>query len=90
MILQQAGAVANWTPAAGSAVYAEPNEFFGGEPIFKKVVEYGEKVPSNNTGAYYYEGRDAVSTAITNVIGGEDVDAALEEAQATVEFAMGG
>ena len=46
-------------------------------------------MPSNNTGAYYYEGRDAVSTAITNVIGGADVDAALEEAQKNVEFAMG-
>ena len=88
-ILQQAGAVANWTPAAGSDVYAEPNEFFGGDPIFQKVVEYGAQVPSNNTGVYYYEGRDAVSTAITKVIGGEDIDAALDEAQKNVEFAMG-
>ena len=88
-ILPQAGAVANWIPAADSDVYAEPSEFFGGQPIFQQVVEYGEQVPSNNTGAYYYEGRDAVSTAITNVIGGADVDAALEEAQKNVEFAMG-
>lgn len=88
-ILPKAGAVANWIPAAESDVYAEPSEFFGGQPIFQQVVEYGEHVPSNNTGAYYYEGRDAVSTAITNVIGGADVDAALEEAQKNVEFAMG-
>ena len=46
-------------------------------------------MPSNNTGAYYYEGRDAVSAAITNIINGADPEAALEEAQATVEFAMG-
>jgi lactose/L-arabinose transport system substrate-binding protein len=88
-ILPQAGAVANWIPAADSDVYAEPSEFFGGQPIFQQVVEYGEQVPSNNTGAYYYEGRDAVSTAITNVMGGADVDSALEEAQKNVEFAMG-
>jgi lactose/L-arabinose transport system substrate-binding protein len=88
-ILPQAGAVANWIPAADSDVYAEPSEFFGGQPIFQQVVEYGEQVPSNNTGAYYYEGRDAVSTAITNVMGGADVDSALEEAQKNVEFARG-
>src|SRR5690606_14409822 len=52
-ILPKAGAVANWIPAAGSDVYAEPSEFFGGKPIFQQVVEYGAQVPSNNTGAYY-------------------------------------
>jgi lactose/L-arabinose transport system substrate-binding protein len=62
--------------------------FFGGDPIFSKVVDYATKVPSNNTGAYYYEGRDAVSVAITNIMGGADPAAALKEAQDTVEFSM--
>lgn len=87
-ILPSAGALANWTPAGASAVYAEPQEFFGGDAIFAKVVEFSTQVPSNNTGAYYYEGRDAVSVAITNIMNGADPAAALEEAQATVEFAM--
>jgi lactose/L-arabinose transport system substrate-binding protein len=87
-ILPASGAVANWIPAGDSAVYAEPIEFFGGEPIFSKVVEYGSEVPSNNTGAYYYEGRDAVSAAVTQIMGGADRDTALAEAQANVEFAM--
>lgn len=88
-ILPKAGAVANWTPAGGSPVYSEPNAFFADQAIFAMVVEFGAKVPSNNTGAYYYEGRDAVSAAITKIIGGADPNAALEEAQATVEFAQG-
>ena len=88
-ILPKAGAVANWIPAGGSDVYSQPNAFFSDQPIFSMVVEYGGKVPSNNTGAYYYEGRDAVSAAITKIIGGTDPDAALAEAQATVEFAQG-
>lgn len=87
-ILPSAGAVANWIPAGDSEVYAEPIEFFGGEPIFATVVEFGASVPSNNTGVYYYEGRDAVSTALTKVISGTDIDTALQEAQSTVEFAM--
>jgi lactose/L-arabinose transport system substrate-binding protein len=88
-ILPKSGAVANWIPAGGSDVYSAPNEFFGGQAIFAQVVEYGAKVPSNNTGAYYYEGRDAVSAAITKIIGGADPEAALAEAQSAVEFAMG-
>ena len=87
-ILPEAGAVANWIPAGDSDVYAEPQEFWGGQAIYKDVVEFGIKVPSNNTGVYYYEARDAVSAALTKIIGGTDVDTALAEAQSTVEFAM--
>ena len=88
-ILPSSGAVANWIPAGGSDVYAAPSEFFGGDAIFAKVVEFGSHVPSNNTGAYYYEGRDAVSAAISKIIGGANAADALAEAQSTVEFAMG-
>ncbi|MFK4791502.1 extracellular solute-binding protein [Microbacterium sp. ZW T5_56] len=87
-ILPKAGAVANWIPAGDSKVYNEPSEFFGGQTIFADVVKFGAEVPSNNTGAYYYEGRDAVSAALTQVIGGADPASALAEAQANVEFAM--
>ena len=88
-ILPSSGAVANWVPAGSSDVYNQPSEFFGGQAVFAKVVEFGPKVPSNNTGAYYYEGRDAVSAAISKIMGGADAAAALQEAQDTVEFAMG-
>lgn len=87
-ILPASGALANWTPAGDSDVYSQPQEFFGGDPIFSKVVEYSTEVPANNTGAYYYEGRDAVSVAITNIMNGADPAEALAEAQSTVEFAM--
>ena len=87
-ILPASGALANWLPAADSDVYSEPQEFFGGEPIFTQVLEFAAEVPSNNTGVYYYEGRDSVSAALTKVVAGGDIDAALEEAQQAVEFAM--
>ncbi|PZQ90841.1 MAG: ABC transporter substrate-binding protein [Leifsonia xyli] len=88
-ILPKSGAVANWIPAGDSDVYAQPSEFFGGQAIFADVVKFGAKVPSNNTGAYYYEARDAVSAAITKIMGGTAMKDALAEAQSTVEFAMG-
>jgi lactose/L-arabinose transport system substrate-binding protein len=87
-ILPKAGAVANWIPAGKSSVYAEPSAFFSGQPIFQKVVEFGAKVPSSNTGVYFFEGRDAVSAAMTKVIAGTSIEDALDEAQANVEFAM--
>lgn len=88
-ILPGAGAVANWLPAGDSDVYAEGVEFFGGQAIYADVLEFSAGVPSNNTGVYYYEARDAVSAAITQILGGADPATALGEAQATVEFAMG-
>lgn len=88
-ILPSSGAVANWIPAGKSDVYKEPVEFYGGQAIYADVVAFGSKVPSVNTGVYYYEGRDAVSAAITQVVGGADLATALKDAQATTEFAMG-
>lgn len=45
--------MANWIPAGASAVYAEPQPFFSSQPVFQMVVEFGAKVPANNTGVYY-------------------------------------
>ena len=87
-ILPSSGAIANWLPAGESKVYAEPQEFFGGQAVFADVLKFAKNVPANNTGVYYYEARDAVAAAITKVIAGTDVNTALEEAQKTVEFAM--
>ena len=45
-------------------------------------------MPSVNTGVYYYEGRDAVSAALTQIVGGADPATALKGASDTTEFAM--
>lgn len=87
-ILPSSGALATYLPAGESDAYAEPSEFFGGDAVFAKITEYAGKVPSNNTGVYYYEARDNVATAIQTVVGGGNIDDALAEAQAQVEFLM--
>ncbi len=87
-ILPGAGAVANWIPAGESAVYKEPVEFFNNQPIYEMVVKFGADVPSNNTGVYYYEARNAIGVAASEIIGGADVDKALKDAQDKVVFAM--
>ncbi|PHP52657.1 ABC transporter substrate-binding protein [Actinomyces ruminis] len=88
-ILPSAGAVANWIPAGESPAYQEGVDFYGGQAVYADVVAYGAKVPTVNTGVYYYEGRDAVSAALTQIINGTDIDKALQSASDTTEFAMG-
>jgi len=87
-ILPKSGALATYIPAGESEVYAEPQEFFGGQPVYKAVTEYSKKVPGNNTGVYYYEGQDAISTALQNVVNGADIAEEIKTAQETTEFAM--
>ena len=87
-ILSKSGAIASWAPAVEADVYGEPSEFFGGDAVFKKIVDFATKTPANNTGVYYYEARNAVSTALTNIANGADLDSELANAQATVEAQM--
>ncbi len=84
------GALATWAPAGDSSAYGAGNDFFGGDAVSAKIVEYSTKVPSNITGVYYYEARDAVAVALTNYINGSDIETELKTAEDTVNFNMGG
>lgn len=88
-ILPSTGAIATYLPAADSEVYAEPQEFFNGDAIYEKIATYSAEVPSNVTGMYYFDARDAVATAMSNVINGGDLDAELKTAEETLNFSMG-
>lgn len=86
----QKGALATWAPAGESEAYNQPVEFFGNDKVFSKIVDYATKTPAINTGAYYYDARDALGVAVSRVVQeGKSVDEALTEAQETVEFNMG-
>ncbi|MBO1869936.1 extracellular solute-binding protein [Lachnoanaerobaculum sp. Marseille-Q4761] len=83
------GALATWLPAGGTSAYSEKVEFFGGQEVYSLLTDFASKTPTNNTGVYYYEARDAVSIAATNIATGADVDSELKTAEDTVNFAMG-
>lgn len=82
------GALATWAPAGDSSAYGVGNDFFGGDAVSAKIVEYSTHVPSNTTGVYYYEARDAVAVAITNYTNGGDLANELKTAEDTVNFYM--
>jgi len=83
------GVLATYLPAAGSSVYSEPSAFFGGQAIMALITDFAGKVPAITGGAYYYDARDAVCTAITQIQSGADPKTAFKDAEDTVNFAMG-
>lgn len=87
-ILPSTSAIATYAPAKEAENYQAVNEFMG-TPVFATIVEFGTKVPSNITGAFYYDATNAMATAITNYINGADLDSELANAEDTVNFAMG-
>ncbi len=88
-ILPTTGAIGTYAPAAESEAYNQPQAFWSDQPIFATIVEYSLKTPTNNTSPYYYDGRNAIGTQIQNIMNGADVDSAIADAQAEVEFTMG-
>lgn len=88
-ILPTTGAIATYLPAGESEVYGEPQEFFGGEAVYKDITEYAGKTPGNITGMYYFDARDAIATALSEVINGGDIEIELKKAEDTVKFSMG-
>lgn len=89
--LIQKGALATWAPAGDSEAYAQPVEFFANQEIYALIVDYATQTPSNITGPFYYDARDAVGVALSNIIqSGADMDSEIASAQETVEFNMGG
>lgn len=89
--LIQKGALATWAPAGDSEAYAQPVEFFANQEVYALIVDYATKTPSNITGPFYYDARDAVGVALSNIIqSGADMESEIAKAQDTVEFNMGG
>lgn len=88
-ILPSAGALATYLPAGDSDVYSQPSEFFGGQKVFVDITTFAGKVPSNTTGVYYYEARDAIGVAMTNVVAGSDLETEIQAADDAVKFQMG-
>ena len=86
-LLPNAGAIASYLPAAESEVYNEASDFYGGQTVYKDIVDFAGKVPGIDYSAYYSDIRSALTDAITNVVqNGADIDSEIKNAQDTVEF----
>lgn len=89
-ILTKLGAIGTYLPASSSDVYSQKVDYFSGEAIYSKIVDFGSKIPTINKGIYWAEEKEALGTAIANIANGStDMDSALSEAQSTIEFSIG-
>ena len=88
-ILPPSGALATYLPAGDSGVYNEPQEFFGGQAIYADITDFASRVPKVGYGVYNYEAREAIAVAVSQMLAGASMDAALREAEDTVLFLMG-
>ncbi len=88
-ILPTTSAIGTWAGAKEGSNYTAGNDYYNGDAIFAKIVEYTAFVPANQTGAYYYDARDALGTAVTNYLNGADMESELFNAEDTVNFTMG-
>jgi len=90
-LLPNAGAISSYLPAAESDVYNQPSEFYGGQTVYKDIVNFAGQVPAFDCGAYYSDVRSALTDAVTNVVqNNADIDSEMQNAQDTVEFNIAG
>jgi lactose/L-arabinose transport system substrate-binding protein len=88
-ILPSSGAIGTWLPASASNAYSQPIAYFGGQQVYKEIVDYAGKVPKIKFGIYNYEARNNVALALADVVKGVPIDAALAKAQKDTEFLIG-
>ncbi len=88
--LTNGGVITTYTPAGQSDVYNQGIAYFNDEPIYSTIVEMGANVPVVEQSDYHYDTRTQVAAAIQNIIGGADVDSAIQDAQDQIDFTMAG
>ena len=87
--LTDGGVITTCISAGQSEVYNEGVEYFGGQPIYAKIVEMGANVPVIEQSDFHYGCRTQVAAAIINIKDGADTADALKEAEDQVNFDMG-
>ena len=87
--LKNGGVITTCISAGQSDVYKEGVDYFGGQPIYQKIVEMGANVPTVEQSDYHYTAREQIAAAIHNIDGGAKVKDELKNAQDQVNFAMG-
>ena len=79
------GAISCYLPAGDSAKYGEKNEFFSGDAVYTKIIDFAGKIPSCITGVYFNEASDSIASAMSNMLEGSDIDTELRKAESNIK-----
>ncbi|MDD3336277.1 MAG: ABC transporter substrate-binding protein [Eubacteriales bacterium] len=89
-ILSASNYIAAYLPTAGSAeVYGAEDAFFGNQKVFETLGSFVSHMLACYTSAAYDETQDALMVAVSNILGGADMQSELDAAQDTVDFISG-
>lgn len=80
-LLDKYGIASMYSPAFDSEIYQKPQEFFGGQKVNADFAAWSKDVPAVNFGAYTWEADAVVMNALSEVLNGADINAALENAE---------
>ena len=86
--LRNGGVITCCISAGKSDVYSEGVDFFNGQAVYSDIVAMGANVPIIEQNDYHYTVRGYIGNAIQQIVEGADVEAALQEAQDLIDFAM--
>ena len=87
--LLNAGVIGSCVAAAKSDVYTQGVDYFNGQPIYAKIVEYSQLVPSVEQSDYHYVCRKYLSEAVLDIIeNGTDIGEAIATAEEEYKSAV--
>lgn len=86
--LDAATVIGSFLPAVESDSYKKAVEYYGGDTIYSKLVDYSANVPQINPGWYTTDARTAIATAVSQIHAGSSIEDALAEMHSTLDFMM--
>ena len=69
--------------------YNVANDFFGGQKIYTDFANWNKQIPAISYGPHTYAIESITTEALQRVLGGEDVDDVLKDAQVNAEMQVG-
>ncbi|MNP09020.1 Lactose-binding protein precursor [compost metagenome] len=84
-LLKDIGVVSTFKEAATGEAYAQPDEFFSGQPIYADFATWTEQIPNVNYGMHTYAIEDILIVEMQNYLNGKDIDSVLKDAQSQAE-----
>ena len=69
--------------------YDVKDEFFGGQKIYSDFAKWNNQIPAISYGPHTYAIESISTEALQRVLGGEDIDSVLKDAQVNAEMQIG-
>jgi len=87
-LFEDAAVIGAWASVVDSPVFQSMDSFFAGQRIVADLIRFSENTPIFRYGNFHGEAISAIGVAVTNILGGADIDAELQAAQEFVQLQM--